>query len=1087
MEDLPIYLGRVTYIIDLDYFYMHIGTADQLEEFSQLEENIAKCTLSCTCIYSINDISEGQMVLADCQETYGCWRRGQITRIDPQGNSADVYYIDYGETENIGEERICSDLKPEFLSFPSQALRCCIAGIRPIAKNWTTRAAKIFEQHTQIKIFNTVILQTDNGIFKVALYNRDGKQRCLSAVLVDEDLGFPVDDEVTEFFEDAEEFYSTYLAQKSSDEFVDYTQCYLDSEEFKDTSNNCINVGTYPEVIDDITQGAQITCTDNSQLTLQFSDHQCINNDTSDTSLSPEIIPQFNFDSLHQTQKTTSDKLLEKNYKQTQEAMQIEIERVKIETVEQSKLAVAAGYGGIEDDTSHLDQKSPTEDWDRGIQEEVKTSWKEVSPPPREKRTTPHGKELLNTLNQIFIDSEREPVDEIRVRVRSLFGTDACLFLNREEMSDLLNTVINRAVRYYGVIHDIILEILEILSGTQYFHECLYDAVKKVQDMHIKIQYKGKSFHVQCSKILGHLFNMSFHWSNSSSLQEYVASLLEKWIMFNKKGQQIGTDRLQEMYLECFETIWEISGDALLGTFHYIKPRLLKECEDKILSTDVSHNIRSQTLQIYILLKMKQGSTTEQGSQTEVCTTDVSCQTEAVEKAEDVSEYKTPRYQKSNVPPFYPPKSSKVYDKSNSGSSTPNSFQDNSDKLNSEDSWPSLTNCRSNILGSGKTSSPLNVGKESVFYTIDKESDNARDPLLLLTPASFSNSNQLNDSDSSPNSSLYYSLNENVNNSALVNNSDESLIVERTVGPSLREVSPLYGMIEADTQTNFYKTVENKNIKSDTDCDESFHDYLSVASNETSQKKGSFGEQNKVPDWWDEEKQEIKQVKVKEDWDNSDSDDTSEDVVVKSEELSKTQPKSLDDVASWMSTSAKTQPLSISPVPQIHSRNTVKSYEPVCESKEKNLLRKQYNEVTDNISSSTKYHDENKNETVGESIKQVDHEKCTIPFTGNYNEKTQKSSNRKDVDAEKNTDSDDSDEEWETYSTDDNSQANNSESLSNELPKDDNLVTIVRECTPTEKPKPSWKPMGSRKCTVCGDSTHLVYDCPDKNKRGLFY
>ena len=30
--------------------------------------------------------------------------------------------------------------------------------------------------------------------------------------------------------------------------------------------------------------------------------------------------------------------------------------------------------GGIEDDTSHLDQKSPTEDWDRGIQEEVKTS-----------------------------------------------------------------------------------------------------------------------------------------------------------------------------------------------------------------------------------------------------------------------------------------------------------------------------------------------------------------------------------------------------------------------------------------------------------------------------------------------------------------------------------------------------------------------------------------------------------------------------------------------------------------------------------------------------------------------------------------
>jgi hypothetical protein len=74
------------------------------------------------------------------------------------------------------------------------------------------------------------------------------------------------------------------------------------------------------------------------------------------------------------------------------------------------------------------------------------------------------------------------------------------------------------------------------------------------------------------------------------------------------------------------------------------------------------------------------------------------------------------------------------------------------------------------------------------------------------------------------------------------------------------------------------------------------------------------------------------------------------------------------------------------------------------------------------------------NETVGESIKQVDHEKSTIPFTGNYNEKTEKYSDRKN-----------------------NSQANNSESLSNELPidqtmpKKDNLVTIVRECTPSEK------------------------------------
>ena len=72
-----------------------------------------------------------------------------------QGNSADVYYIDYGETENIGEERICSDLKPEFLSFPSQALRCCIAGIRPVCIFVNTEAYHIFKSPFETTVEET--------------------------------------------------------------------------------------------------------------------------------------------------------------------------------------------------------------------------------------------------------------------------------------------------------------------------------------------------------------------------------------------------------------------------------------------------------------------------------------------------------------------------------------------------------------------------------------------------------------------------------------------------------------------------------------------------------------------------------------------------------------------------------------------------------------------------------------------------------------------------------------------------------------------------------------------------------------------
>lgn len=58
--------------------------------------------------------------------------------------------------------------------------------------------------------------------------------------------------------------------------------------------------------------------------------------------------------------------------------------------------------------------------------------------------------------------------------------------------------------------------------------------------------------------------------------------------IFNLQGKQIGTDKLQEIYLECFEMIWEISGEALLDTVENVKSRLLKECQEKILNTAVS-------------------------------------------------------------------------------------------------------------------------------------------------------------------------------------------------------------------------------------------------------------------------------------------------------------------------------------------------------------------------------------------------------------------------------------------------------------------------------------------------------------------
>ena len=52
----------------------------------------------------------------------------------------------------------------------------------------------------------------------------------------------------------------------------------------------------------------------------------------------------------------------------------------------------------------------------------------------------------------------------------------------RDIIFHVLYTVYNKSVC-------ISLHVLFYFQGTQYFHECLYDAVKKVQDMHIKVNY----------------------------------------------------------------------------------------------------------------------------------------------------------------------------------------------------------------------------------------------------------------------------------------------------------------------------------------------------------------------------------------------------------------------------------------------------------------------------------------------------------------------------------------------------------------------------------------------------------------------
>ena len=71
----------------------------------------------------ITSISVGSFCVARYED--GGWYRAQITQV--QGNSIEVFYIDYGDAATIPLSNVRS-LTPEFSSLPAQAVNCCLKG-----------------------------------------------------------------------------------------------------------------------------------------------------------------------------------------------------------------------------------------------------------------------------------------------------------------------------------------------------------------------------------------------------------------------------------------------------------------------------------------------------------------------------------------------------------------------------------------------------------------------------------------------------------------------------------------------------------------------------------------------------------------------------------------------------------------------------------------------------------------------------------------------------------------------------------------------------------------------------------------------
>ncbi|XP_060595121.1 tudor domain-containing protein 5-like, partial [Ruditapes philippinarum] len=211
-----VWIGRVCQVIDPHYFWMQLGTRENLLQFEQLQKDMqAFVYQGWSSASRIDDLEPGTVVLVKSDSEKGtCLKRGQVARV-MQGDSVDVFYVDYGNTELKAIDKICINVPAKFKLCPPQAVRCSLAGVKPLVKSWTSRGIKTFQQFTGNKLLNVLVLYGEPGYYEVALYPSDEDNgRSVGHSLVTEEVAMMVEEQmVPEFLQDIPSFMTqSYLS-----------------------------------------------------------------------------------------------------------------------------------------------------------------------------------------------------------------------------------------------------------------------------------------------------------------------------------------------------------------------------------------------------------------------------------------------------------------------------------------------------------------------------------------------------------------------------------------------------------------------------------------------------------------------------------------------------------------------------------------------------------------------------------------------------------------------------------------------------------------------------------------------------------
>ncbi|XP_046358473.2 uncharacterized protein LOC124136566 isoform X2 [Haliotis rufescens] len=658
-EDSSLLLGHVTHVIDPSNFWIQIGTEQLFEGLKQLEEEVQGF---CDGVGMLdpddaNWMEDGcYVVVKSSISSHSSWRRAQIARHNIEKGSVDVFYLDYGTTEIVSLDQICAAVPAFFFAVHQHTWKCCLAGIRPIAKTWTSRGVKYFEKLVEgEETLQVSIVSYGASLMchKIALYSGDGGDaRSLAHLMLEEEVGMACDiDDVAEYAHEVERVFPECSTE-------DMQQGCLDASEER-----------HRDEVEDLPSY------ESSPVSQSSHDDQpiCKSEDSSGRSVcepaeeltdetppqSPAVtIPGFNLNTIFKTKMATADIIaqkkederkktitseMEKDLKMVQQNMEeVVVEKEEVTEwgasdydigkrvfkhqpdVFAQKVAVIREATGDQNWTpsmteGHGPQKPILQELQaEAVKPEIPKTSQDLaqmtapstrlqplklgdSPTPGERLESQLSKQLSKILDEGEIEDPGALCDQFNRVVQP-----GCL---KEPwgLSVAIEVLLETAVTLRGPHQVTVLNVLDTYVDSANFDVRMETTLRQLERRFVKPPFgKARTYHKEFGQVLGQLLVLSRLWNKHTAdmVQGFVFNTVEKWAIYNRSGYQVGLqyEKTQQMYTDCLEGVWVVAADIITDIDPSTFVRVHNWLQDKVLAQSHPREIRKQVLKLLLKL-----------------------------------------------------------------------------------------------------------------------------------------------------------------------------------------------------------------------------------------------------------------------------------------------------------------------------------------------------------------------------------------------------------------------------------------------------------------------------------------------------